>query len=129
MPNENTEKLVLIVDDSKDIRDVFGRFLREEGFRVASATDGQEALEEAVKLQPDLILMDLSLPGIGGRAATQRLKNNKKTRHIPVVILTAHSSDGVATVTKEGCAGFLIKTCIPEELLKEVVRALQHRSA
>ncbi|MBI2818257.1 MAG: response regulator [Acidobacteria bacterium] len=53
MPRQNTEKLILIVDDSKDIRDVYGHFLKEEGFRVASATDGQEALEEAVKLQPD----------------------------------------------------------------------------
>jgi CheY-like chemotaxis protein len=126
---DKIEKLVLIVDDSKDIRDVYTQFLTGEGFRVTSATDGQEALEEAARLQPDLILMDLSLPGIGGWAATQRLKKGEKTKHIPVVILTADSLDGAETVIKEGCEGFLIKPCMPKDLLKEVFRVLQHRAA
>jgi CheY-like chemotaxis protein len=129
MPMVNPEKLILIVDDCKDIREVYSRFLTENWFRVASATDGQEALEEAVKLHPDLILMDLSLPGIGGRAAIQRLKKNQKTAGIPIIVVTGDSSDGVATVVKEGCAGFLIKPCVPDDLLREVFRVLERRAA
>lgn len=126
MPTQNMKKLILIVDDSKDIRNVYSQFLREEGFLIVSATDGQDALEKAVKFQPDLILMDLSLPGIGGWAAIQRLKKSEETKHIPVVILTAHSLDGANTIIKEGCEGFLIKPSLPDDLLREVVRVLQH---
>lgn len=125
MSEKETKELILIVDDFEDIRDVYSRFLEKEGFRVSLATDGQEALDKAVELQPDLILMDLSLPGIGGWAATQRLKKHKRTKHIPIIILTAYSLEGAETVIKESCEGFLIKPCFSEDLLNEIVRVLQ----
>lgn len=113
----------MIVDDSKDIRDVYADFLTQNGFRVALASDGEEALDRAFKLRPDLILMDLGLPLMGGRGAVRRLKEQEATRHIPIVILTA-TGGGPEVVIKEGCEGFLIKPSLPEDMLKEIVRVL-----
>jgi two-component system cell cycle response regulator DivK len=129
MLQNKTEKLILIVDDCKDIRDVYCRFLTREGYRVASTGDGKEAVSEAARIRPDLILMDLSLPGMGGWAATEKLKREEITKDIPVIILTAYRLDGLETLMEEGCAGVLMKPCMPEHLLKEIVRVLQHRAA
>jgi two-component system, cell cycle response regulator DivK len=129
MTRENREQLILIVDDDKDIRNMYTYFLQDKGFRVASVADGKQALDQAVKLQPDLILMDLSLPEIGGWAAIKRLKRDEGTARIPIVVLTAHSLDGQAIVSQEGCEGFLIKPCLPTDLLHEIVRVLGHRTA
>ena len=118
------EKLILVVDDFSDIRDAQAHFLTKEGFRVVVARDGQEALDKALGLQPDLILMDLSLPGINGWTATRQLKQDEKTKHIPVVILTAYSSGGTRAVIQEGCEGFLMKPTAPGDLLKEIHRVL-----
>ncbi len=123
-----TRKLILIVDDSKDLREIYAKFLTHHGFRVALAGDGEEALVLAFKLQPDLILMDLGLPVLGGRAAARRLKEHEKTEHIPIVILTA-TEGGPEAVIKEGCEGFLTKPSLPEDMLKEVARVLAGAAA
>jgi two-component system, cell cycle response regulator DivK len=112
---------ILIVDDFKDNREMCAYFLGMKGFRVTQASDGEEALEKAEELLPDLVIMDLSLPGISGWEATRRLRAGKSTGHIPVLILTAHE---LGSVAPEGCVGVLTKPCMPDEMVMEINRAL-----
>ena len=118
-------QLILVVDDVADNRDVYAQFLTFKGFRVALASDGQEAMDKAFQLQPDLIVMDLTMPVIDGWEATRRLKRNMSTKHIPVVVLTAHAHKDMEDGVKEtGCDGFLVKPCPPDELATEISRIL-----
>ena len=86
--------LVLLVDDYPDNRDIYVQFLTYSGLRVEEAENGYEALDKAFALRPDVIVMDLSLPGLDGWEATRRLKRDPRTRHIPVVVLTGHALAG-----------------------------------
>jgi CheY-like chemotaxis protein len=117
--------LVLVVDDFQDNREMFAEFLLISGFRVAEAATGPEALEQAFALIPDVILMDLSLPGLDGWEATRRLKRDARTRHVPVVALTGHVLADCSREAREaGCDAFLTKPCMPEALVSEVRRVL-----
>jgi len=120
--------LVLVVDDYQDAREMCCEYLTSCGFRVAEARNGQEALERAHELLPDLILMDLSLPGMDGWEATRRLKADAKTKTIPVVVLTGHALAGHAEgATAVGYDAFITKPCIPDKLVAEVRRMLDRR--
>ena len=118
--------LVLVVDDYQDAREMYAEYLSFSGFRVAEAGTGVEALEKAFELQPDVILMDLSLPGMDGWAATRRLKTDDRTRHIPVVALTGHALAGASEGARQaGCDAFVTKPCLPDELVLQVRRMLE----
>jgi two-component system cell cycle response regulator DivK len=122
--------LVLIVDDVDHGREICSEYLEFRGFRVATAADGQEALDKAFELLPDVILMDLSLPKIDGWEATRRLKNDDRTRAIPVVALTAHALASAHDRAKEaGCDSVVTKPCLPKDLEAEVRRQLAGRDA
>ena len=114
--------LILIVDDFKDDREMYGHYLSRCGFRVNLASDGQEGLQKAFQFLPDLILMDLALPQVDGWEAIRQLKGNEKTKNIPIVTLTARTFVSASAVGSEGC---LIKPCKPDDLLVEVVRVLE----
>src|ERR671936_1867417 len=86
--------LILVVDDFADNREMYTQFLEFSGFRVAEAQNGHEALEKAFELSPDLVVMDLSLPGLDGWEATRQLKANDRTRGIPIIALTGHALAG-----------------------------------
>jgi CheY-like chemotaxis protein len=117
--------LVLVVDDYQDAREMYAEYLSVSGFRVAEAATGLEALEQAFALQPDVILMDLSLPGLDGWAATRHLKTDERTRTIPVVALTGHALAGASEgARKAGCDSFVTKPCLPDELVAEIRRML-----
>ena len=83
--------LILVVEDFDDAREMYRDSLQFAGLRVETARDGREAIEKARTLQPDLILMDLSLPGIDGWEATRLLKSDPATRRILIVALSAHA--------------------------------------
>ena len=117
--------LILVVDDYEDAREMYAEYLRFCGFRVAEARNGNEALEQAFTLMPDLILMDLSLPGMDGWEATRQLKADERTRQIPVVALTGHALAGASEgAMKAGCDSFVTKPCLPDDLVVEVRRML-----
>jgi two-component system, cell cycle response regulator DivK len=119
---------ILIVDDVEDNRRIYATFLRREGFEVATAVDGRDALAKASALVPDLVVMDLAIPVIDGWEATRRLKQDRRTRAIPVIALTGHVLAGARTQAKEaGCAAFLTKPCLPDELTREIRRVLGMR--
>ena len=82
---------VMVVEDNEPSRDALSRRLERRGYRVLLAADGQQAVDLAHESQPDLILMDLGLPIIDGWEATKRLKGDGATRHIPIIVLSAHA--------------------------------------
>jgi two-component system cell cycle response regulator DivK len=113
--------LVLLVDDYADNRAMYARYLVHAGFRVDEATNGVEALDKAGALQPDLIVMDLSLPVMDGWEATRRLKANPQTKRIPVLALTGHAlGDHEREATAAGCDGYVTKPCLPEDLAARI---------
>ena len=82
---------ILIVEDNEPSRDALSRRLARRGYRVVPAVDGQQAVAVAREVLPDLILMDLGLPRIDGWEATRQLKEGDATRHIPIIVLSAHA--------------------------------------
>ena len=117
--------LILVVDDYQDAREMYAEYLQFSGFRVAEARNGNEAVTQARTLRPDLILMDLSLPGMDGWEATRVLKADETTKHIPIVALTGHALAGASEgARKAGCDSFVTKPCLPDDLVVEVRRML-----
>jgi two-component system, cell cycle response regulator DivK len=128
-PVDEKAPLVLVVDDVAHGREIFAEYLEFRGFRVATAVDGLEALDKAFELRPDIILMDLSLPQLDGWEATRRLKQDERTRTIPVIALTAHALASAHDRAKEvGCDAVVTKPCIPKDLEAEVRRQLAIRA-
>ena len=123
--SEQNQPLILVVDDYQDAREMYAEYLQFSGFRVAEARNGNEAVEQAFALKPDLILMDLSLPGMDGWEATRRLKADERTSHIPIVALTGHALAGASEGAKKaGCDSFVTKPCLPDDLVVEARRML-----
>jgi CheY-like chemotaxis protein len=82
---------IMVVEDNEPSRDALCRRLERRGYRILAALDGEQAVSMARASLPDLILMDLGLPGIDGWEATRRLKGDEATRHIPLIVLSAHA--------------------------------------
>jgi two-component system cell cycle response regulator DivK len=130
MTTDHSQPLVLVVDDYQDAREMYAEYLSFSGFRVVEAGNGAEAVEKAFALLPDVILMDLSLPGMDGWTATRQLKSDDRTRHIPVVALTGHALAGASEGARQaGCDAFVTKPCLPDELVLEVRRMLRRDDA
>jgi two-component system, cell cycle response regulator DivK len=122
--------LVLVVDDFTDNREMYSEYLTYCGFDVLEAKNGKEAIEMAQAKQPDIIIMDLSLPVMDGWEATRRLKADERTRKIPVVALTGHALAGHSQGAREaGCDSFLAKPCLPDLLVAEIKRMLDGKAA
>ncbi len=85
---------ILLVEDNEMNRDMLSRRLQRRGYEVIVALDGQEGIEKVEAEKPDLVLMDLSLPGVDGWEATRRLKASDDTKSIPVIALSAHAMTG-----------------------------------
>ena len=116
---------VLIVEDQHDLRQLYVQHLTISGFDVIEAANGAEAIERASSGQPDVVIMDLSLPIIDGWEATKTLKADARTSHIPVVALTAHDGSGeLERATSAGCNWFIPKPCPPNALIAELRRVL-----
>ena len=85
---------ILIVEDNELNRDMLSRRLMRKGFEIVMAEDGQKGVEMSLSENPDLILMDLSLPIMDGWEATSTIKNAEETKKIPIIVLTAHAMAG-----------------------------------
>lgn len=112
---------VLLVDDHEDSRIIYRTALLHAGFSVLECTDGESAVRSARQESPDLILMDLSLPVLDGWEATRILKADERTRHIPIIALTANAllSDR-AHARGLSFDGFLTKPVTPRRVLSEI---------
>jgi CheY-like chemotaxis protein len=121
MTNARPQPLVLLAEDFEDARELYRDYLEFSGFTVKTVTNGREAIDQAIALRPDLILMDASMPVLDGWQATKALKGNPDTRHIPILALTAHAFDDARQEAKEaGCDGFVTKPCLPDDLVARV---------
>ena len=119
----NDGRTVLLVEDNEDNRIVYTTILKYYGYRVLEAHNGIEGVSLAREAHPDLILMDVGLPGLDGWEATRRLKADEQTRRIPVVALTAHAlAEHRAQAIAAGCDGYLAKPVEPREVVAEVRR-------
>ena len=108
--------VVLVVDDRPENCDLYREYLTYAGFRVIEAHDGQEAVACALEQRPDAVIMDISMPVMDGYVATRLIKGDLRTRHIPVVIVTASGAGCHHDATSAGCDAFLLKPCMPEDL-------------
>jgi two-component system, cell cycle response regulator DivK len=125
----DTSPLVLVIEDYQDAREMYAAYLSFSGFRVAEASNGEEGIQRALELMPDIILMDLALPRMDGWEATRRLKGDERTRRIPIVALTGHALAGHAEGARQaGCDSFVTKPCLPDALVAEIQRMLTERS-
>jgi two-component system cell cycle response regulator DivK len=108
---------VLIVDDDEDTRELYAWCLRAAGWVVDAVSNGEEALFVAPAFTPNVIVMDLRLPGIGGLEASRRLKASPTTGHIPIVGISGVDPSRAHDLAEEaGCDEFMAKPCPPEHL-------------
>lgn len=119
---------ILIVDDEKDIVKMLEYNLKKEGFRTVSCYDGDEAIDLSIRERPDLIILDLMLPGIDGLEVCKTLKNEGKTSAIPIIMLTAKTQEADKVLGLElGADDYITKPFSPRELIARV-RAVLRRA-
>src|SRR6266480_3645617 len=117
-PPSASRPLVLIADDNRDTREMYALYLSMIGYSVETAADGREAVVKAITLRPDLIVMDLQMPGVDGWRALREIRSETKTATIPVIVLTGHDFKIYLkhSAIAEGASSCLMKPCLPEEL-------------
>ena len=121
---------LLLVEDNEMNRDMLSRRLARRGYHVVTAADGQEALDVARRSLPDLILMDLNLPGLDGWSATRALKSITPLRHTPVLALTAHAMPGDRDKAQaSGCDAYETKPVEFARLCETIERLLAGRTS
>src|SRR6185369_11817171 len=121
--------MVLLVDDLADQRELYRQYRDFAGYEFAVARDGFEAVDHALHAHPDVIIMDLAMPGLDGFETTQRLKALDRTRDIPVIALTAHGELPREWALTAGCAAYLKKPCYPHDLALEISAVLDKAGA
>jgi two-component system, OmpR family, alkaline phosphatase synthesis response regulator PhoP len=110
VPPSQPAPLVLVVDDVLDNAVIISLALQQQGYRVITATNGEEALKMAALSRPDLILMDIAMPQLDGLAATRRLREDEQLRNTPVIALTAFDTQGFQRAAYDaGLDGYLTK--------------------
>ncbi len=118
---------ILLVEDNEMNRDMLSRRLDRKGFEVVIAVDGQAGVDMATSSNPDLILMDLSLPIIDGWEATRQIKANPDTQSIPIIALTAHAMAGDEQKALEaGCDDYDTKPVNLKRLLEKIGNLLDN---
>lgn len=112
---------ILCIEDNDDNLLMLHRRLSRAGFEVMIARDGVQGVAEAISSPPDLIVMDLNLPGLDGWEATRRLKGRPETKTVPIIVLSAHSEEGHRRkALAAGCDEFEAKPVNFEELIKKI---------
>ena len=102
--------LILVVDDSADNVAMMSLALQQQGYRVVTATNGEEAISVATCTLPNLILMDISMPQLDGLGATRRIREKEELRSVPVIAVTAHGTEGFQRAAYDvGVSGYLTK--------------------
>ena len=110
-------KKVLIVEDHPDFLDALARQLKRLGFAVISANNGMRGVEKAITEKPDLILMDIMMPVMGGREATRIIRFNKKTKNIPILAITSLFRESeLRGCIEAGCNDYIVKPFTFEKL-------------
>lgn len=118
-------KRILVVEDNETNMYLCCRILKSSGYEVIEARTGEEGVELAIKEKPDLIIMDIQLPGIDGYEATKRLRKLEAGREIPIVALTSYAMAGDREKSlAAGCTGYLEKPINPNTFMSEIEKYL-----
>jgi DNA-binding response OmpR family regulator len=113
--------MVLVADDERDIRELIAFTLRFAGYEVTTANDGEDAYQQALKIIPDLILLDVRMPRMTGYEACKAIKNNATLQHIPVMFLSAKGQEAeIQAGYDAGAIDYLLKPFAPDELTARV---------
>ena len=120
--------LILVVEDDEANQELVTRFLRRNGHQVLLAADGMTGVRTTVERVPDLILMDLSLPGLDGWEAARLIKSRPATKHVPIIALTAHkSSEDVNMALGAGIDAYETKPVVYQRLMRKIATLVQRR--
>lgn len=121
-----TKEKILIVEDEKDIVKILEYNLKKEGFRVITVYDGEDAIDLATREHPDIVLLDLMLPGMDGLEVCKSLKAQNKSKDIPIIMLTAKSQEADKVLGLElGADDYVTKPFSPRELLARIKAVLR----
>lgn len=123
------EENILIIEDDKFLRELMSKKLISEGFKIDEAIDGEEGLKKLQEIKPDLILLDLILPGLDGFEVLQRIKDDPGTASIPVLILSnLGQKDEIEKGLSLGAIDFLVKAHFtPEEIVQKIKQILEKK--
>jgi DNA-binding response OmpR family regulator len=114
-------KKIAVVDDCQDTLNILGAFLKKEGFQVQVEKTGQEALLKIKEDPPDLILLDMMMPGMDGLEVCRRLKADHKVEHVPVFMFSgAADPDAREKAVQAGITGFIAKPAYPKDILRKI---------
>ena len=119
----HTKKTILLIDDDTNLLETLQDFLSYEGYRVVTAESGEKALTLLRRVTPDIILLDMSMTGMGGVGFLERITNPDGSTRFPVLVLTARATMAEYFATRE-IDGFVAKPCCPDDLLSEVNRII-----
>ncbi len=130
MPSGDSGPTVLLVEDDQDGRRMYADWLTGAGFRVSQAHNGLQALERAVDSLPDVVVTDLNIPGIDGFELTRRLKQDPRTRDIPVLAVTGYAAFAADPdrARRAGIEAVLPKPCSPGDLETAIRSLIRERS-
>ncbi len=118
-------KKILVVEDNEKNMYLIGFILRNSGYEVLEAWTGEEGFDLAIKEKPDLILMDVQLPGMDGLETTRRIRESETADQIPIVALTSHAMTGdKEKALNAGCTGYLEKPINPETIIASLEKYL-----
>lgn len=117
--------LILVVDDSADNVALISLDLQQQGYRVVTAGNGEDAITVATSMQPNLILMDINLPTLDGLGATRRIRENEALREVPVIAITAFGTEGFQRAAYDaGVSGYLTKPLDLDRMHQLIARLL-----
>lgn len=118
-------KRILVIEDNDKNRYLIEFLLKSEGYETIEAVTGEEGVESAVRNRPDLILMDVQLPGIDGLETTRRIRAKEEGKGIPIVALTSYAMSGDRErALSAGCNGYIEKPINPDTIIEEISRFL-----
>ena len=121
-PDARSTVRVLLVDDVTDARDMYAFYFKHVGVKVSTASDGRSALAMARVERPDVIVLDLAMPGVTGWDVMRELKSHPEMRTIPILVLSGQRERDSAL--KAGADGYCEKPCLPDRLFDELMRLL-----
>jgi CheY-like chemotaxis protein len=120
--------IVLVVDDMQEIREMYSSYLRFCGIGVATAGDGAEALDVAGMCRPDVIVLDISMPGMGGWETLEEIRRDSRLKDLPVILISAYGKPETwHQAIVAGADSYLDKPCLPSQLLEEIRRVTNGR--
>jgi two-component system cell cycle response regulator DivK len=114
-------KRILVIEDQEDNRRILRYLLKSADYEVLESLTGEDGVALAERERPDLILMDIQLPGLDGYEATRRIKSNPALRHIPIIVVTSYALSGDDVKAFEaGCDAYVTKPFSPRQLLAKI---------